>query len=178
MFVMTNTIYNFTVPMFLQSLRALHVMLATADAFAQGKNIPMGSASERLLNDHLIFDQFPFWLQVQLAVENAVGGAAMLSNKPTPEMPRAIKTFPELVARVEQGIAFLETLTPEDFEGAESRKITLPYFTDRSADGLSYAQHWLIPNFYFHLITAYSILRKDGVSIGKKDFIGQPHPFK
>ena len=81
------------------------------------------------------------------------------------------KTIPELKARIEKTIAFLKSIAPEKITGKEGIKISLPYFPTKYITGFEYATEYLLPNFYFHIVTAYSILRKNGVDIGKKDYI-------
>ena len=81
------------------------------------------------------------------------------------------KTIPELKARIEKTIAFLKSIAPEKITGKEGIKVSLPYFPIKYITGFEYATEYLLPNFYFHIVTAYSILRKNGVDIGKKDYI-------
>jgi hypothetical protein len=82
------------------------------------------------------------------------------------------KTFAELVARIDKTLAFVATIQPEQIIGKEAIKVTLPYWQDKHMTGFEYATEFVLPNFYFHLTTAYAILRKNGVDIGKEDYMG------
>ena len=163
---MTN-IYETTAPLFRTMLVNLSAILDKAVAFADERKIEESA----LLNDRLAPDMFPLVRQVQIACDNAKGGAARLAEIEIPKYEDNEKTVPELKARIEKTIAFLKTIKPEQIIGKESVKITLPYFPTKFITGFEYVTEYLLPNFYFHIVTAYSILRKNGVDIGKKDFI-------
>src|SRR3990167_7141771 len=130
------------------------------------------SFEEALLNDRLIFDQFPLANQIRIACDNAKGGAARLAEVEIPAFEDNEKTIAELQARIAKTLAFLKTIKPEQIIGKEGIKVSLSYWDGKSLTGFEYATQYLIPNFRFHVVTAYAILRKNGVPIGKSDYIG------
>ena len=171
-----TNLYAITIPPMMKALDALSKLMDKAMVLAESKGNERRPGSvhmEALLNDRLIFDQFNFIKQVQVACDNAKGGAARLAEIEIPVYEDNEKTVGELKARIEKIIAFLKTIKPEQITGKEGIKISLPYpnFKGRYFTGFEYATEYLLPNFYFHIVTAYSILRKNGVDIGKKDYI-------
>ncbi|MDO8552785.1 MAG: DUF1993 domain-containing protein [bacterium] len=169
-----TNLYAVTVPPMIKALSMLPKIMDKAIAHAESRGTERHPGSKHLaslLNDRLVFDQFHFIRQVQIACDNAKGGAARLAEVEIPVYEDNEKTVDELKARIEKTIAFLKTIKPEQIIGKEEIKITLPYWKNRYATGFEYATEYLLPNFYFHIVTAYSILRKNGVDIGKKDFI-------
>ena len=114
----------------------------------------------------------PFTSQVQIASDNVKGAAGRLSGAEIPKFEDTEKSFPELQARIDKTIAFLDTLTEAQFEGADKRDIVLQ-LRDRKLDfkGADYLTLWAFPNIYFHITTAYALLRHGGVEIGKKDYL-------
>jgi hypothetical protein len=125
-----------------------------------------------LLAARLAPDQYPLLRQVQAACDNAKFAAARLSGKEAPKHPDTEQTVDEVRARIQSCLAFLETLKPADFEGAEARLIDLHFMPGKVIKGSDYLTEMALPNFYFHLTTAYAILRHNGVPLGKSDFIG------
>ncbi|MFP5459887.1 MAG: DUF1993 family protein, partial [Bacteriovoracia bacterium] len=119
----------------------------------------------------------PLLRQVQIACDTAKLGAARLAGKDAPVHDDKETTWPELKSRIHQVIAFLESLKPQDFAGAEERKITQPRWEGKWMTGEDYLRHHAIPNMYFHVTTAYSILRANGVDVGKKTYLGEM-PYK
>ncbi|MDP3965179.1 MAG: DUF1993 domain-containing protein [bacterium] len=167
-------LYTITVPPMMKALDALSKLLDKASVHAESKSTERRPGSvhmEAMLNDRLIFDQFNLIKQVQIACDNAKGGAARLAEVEAPKYEDNEKTVPELKARIEKTIAFLKAIEPKQIIGKEGIKISLPYFPTKFITGFEYATEYLLPNFYFHIVTAYSILRKNGVDIGKKDYI-------
>ena len=128
---------------------------------------------EQVLWLRLIEDMFPLSKQIQIVSDNAKGTAARLSGKEIIVMSDTETTIDELKVRLEKTIAILETLTEKDFVGAETREARFPYFPGLHMVGESYLLSYAIPNFMFHVTTAYNILRANGFNIGKKDFL--PH---
>lgn len=172
---MQTNLYTITVPPMMKALDALSKLTDKAAAHAETKATERHPASkhlESLINDRLVFDQFSFIRQVQIACDNAKGGAARLAEIEIPKYEDAEKTVEELKARIEKTLAFLKTIEPEQITGKEEIRISLPYFQTKCITGFEYATEYLLPNFYFHIVTAYSILRKNGVEIGKADYIG------
>jgi len=166
---MPIAMYTLTVPVFDQQLTAHSAILDKAAAHAAAAGIDATS----LMNDRLYPDMFPFWLQVRSACDHAANATARLTGVALPVFDETPMTFEGLKARIASTIAFVNAADPAKFEGAEARTFTLPINgRERTATGLEYFLTWALPNFYFHLTTAYGILRKNGVPIGKRDFIG------
>lgn len=160
--------YNVTVPEFKRSLLALQAILVKAEAFVAEKKIAEGV----LLGAFLAPDQFPLVRQVQIVCDNAKGTAGRLAGVEIPKMEDNETTLSELKARIDKTIAFLDTLTEEQFEGSEDREIPIYYFPGKALTGFEYMNSQGLANFYFHLTTAYSILRHNGMNIGKADYMG------
>lgn len=167
-----TNLYTTTIPPMMKALSALSKILDKAAAYAESKKTPKRSFEEALLNDRLIFDQFPFAVQVRIACDNGKGGGARLAEIEIPAFEDNEKTIEELKARIDKTLAFLKTIKPEQVIGKESIKVSLPYWDGKALTGFEYATEYLMPNFYFHVVTAYSILRKSGVLLGKADYIG------
>ena len=159
-----------------KALIALSGILDKLTSHAEKKQLewhPNGMQEDALLQSRLISDQFPFVRQVQIACDNAKGVAARLAEIEAPKFEDTEKTVAELKERIDKTIAFLDSIKPEQIIGKEEVKIVLPYWGGKSLTGFEYVTEYLIPNFYFHMATAYSILRKNGVSIGKADYLGK-----
>ena len=167
-----TNLYSITIPLMQKSLGALDKILDKAAAHAEGKKTPKRAFEEALLNDRIIFDQFPFLNQVRIACDNAKGGAARLAGMEPPVFEDNEKTIAELKVRIEKTLAFIGTVRPEQVVGQEDRMISLPYWGGKHTTAFEYATEYLLPNFFFHVATAYAILRKNGVDIGKNDYIG------
>ena len=128
-----------------------------------------------LINGRLFPDMFPLVRQIQIATDTARGGAARLAGVEVPAQEDTETTFPELVARIRKTVSYLETLKAEQFEGSEDRTVTWQTRSStKTMQGLPYLQNHLLPNLYFHITTAYDILRHSGVELGKQDFLGKP----
>jgi hypothetical protein len=166
-----TNLYTITIPPMRSSLKALAAILDKAVEHAESKKTPRRAFEEALLSDRIVFDQFPLSLQIQIATDNAKGGAARLAGIEAPKFEDNEKTFAELKARIDKTIAFLDTVKPEQVAGQEARKVELPYFPGKHLTAFDYATQYLMPNFYFHLVTAFAILRKNGVAIGKGDYL-------
>lgn len=169
---METNLYTVTIPPMMKALGALSKILDKAAAYAESKKTVKRSFEEALLNDRLIFDQFPFAAQVRIACDNAKGGAARLAEVEIPAFEDNEKTIEELKARIEKTLAFVRSVKPEQITGKEAIKVSLPYWDGKSLSGFEYATEYLMPNFSFHVVTAYAILRKNGVPLGKNDYIG------
>lgn len=166
-------IYDVTVLHFTKMLKNLNAILEKGAQFAEAKKFDV----DVLLNSRLAPDQFNLIRQVQIACDTAKLGASRLSGKEAPAHDDKEKTLPELKARIEDVIKYLGTFKPEDFNGAMERKVTQPRWEGKYLTGHDYTIHHMIPNIYFHVTTAYSILRNNGVDVGKKDYLGEL-PFK
>jgi hypothetical protein len=168
---MKISMYQASVPVFVHALNNLASILEKAAAHAEAKKIDPAV----LVSARLFPDMFPLVRQVQIASDSAKGGAARLAGAEPPAYEDNEKTFPELVARVKKTVAYLETLTPAQIDGSEDKTVTWQTRTStKSMQGLPYLASHVVPNLYFHVTTAYNILRHNGVELGKKDFLGNP----
>ena len=161
-------LYAITVTQYRKVLDNLSACLAKAATYAESKKIDV----EVLLNSRLAPDQFNLIRQVQIACDTAKFGAARLCGKEAPSHPDTEKTLEELQARIKTVQAYLDTFTEADFAGAADRHISQPRWEGKYLTGLEFAVQHSVPNIYFHVTTAYSILRHNGVDVGKKDFLG------
>lgn len=128
---------------------------------------------EIFVHARLAPDAYPLMKQIQAASDGAKLLAARLSGKEAPVHADDEKTFDEARARIKKAVAFIDTLAAKDFEGAASRGIKIPFLGEgKGMKGLDYAFEFAGPNFFFHIVTAYQILRHNGVVLGKRDFIG------
>lgn len=167
---MPLSMYQASVPVFIRMLNNLAAMLDKAAAHCEAKKIDPAA----LLGFRLYPDMFAFARQVQVGADHAKNGAARLAGVEAPEFENTEKTFPELIARVKQTIAFLETLKPEQIDGSEEREVTIKRGdTVVTYQGQDYLLNRALPNFYFHFTTAYDILRHNGVELGKRDYLGR-----
>ena len=166
---MAFTIYDASVPVFRQVLGNLSNLLVKAEAHAAEKGIAVSS----LLDAQLAPDMFAFTRQLQIATDHAKGAGARLAGREVPRFEDSETTFAELQARIAKTADFLATLQPNEFDGAETRQISLKAGPrELSFAGQDYLLNFAMPNFYFHMTTAYAILRHNGVPIGKMDFMG------
>lgn len=168
-------LYEITIPGLVRELRAVQALLQKADEYVKSRTEafhPAGMLESSLLNDKLIFDQFSLARQIQIACDNAKLGVARIAEVEAPKYEDTESTFAELVTRIDNTIAFLEGITPEQMVGKEELPIGNPYWGGKEMYAKDYVVHHLIPNFYFHVTTAFSILRRNGVLIGKGDFFG------
>jgi hypothetical protein len=161
-------IYELTVTQFIKTLKNLDSFFEKAAGFADSKKIEV----DVLLQSRLAPDQFNLIRQVQIACDTAKLGASRLTGKAAPSNDDSEKTLPELKARIQSTIAYLESFKPEDYKNSATITVTQPRWEGKTLTGNEYAIHHMIPNLYFHVTTAYSILRHNGVDVGKKDFLG------
>lgn len=165
---MSQPLYDFSVPVFVKALTNLKAQLVKAQVFCAEKKVEEST----LLQTRLAIDMLPFIKQVQIASDNAKGTAARLIGIEPPKMEDTEQSLSELMIRIDKTIAFLETLTPEQFENSAHTKIQLPYFPEKHFLGGEFLPEYGVPNFFFHVVTAYAILRQVGVNIGKADYMG------
>jgi hypothetical protein len=166
---MSLSMYEVSVPVLKRGLSSLSGLLDKADAHVRERAIDASA----LLDARLADDMFPFVRQVQIASDAAKGTGARLAGLTPPSFEDTEASLADLKARIAKTIAFLDTLTPAQFEGSESRTIELPMKQGTlTFDGKSYLLGFALPNFYFHVTTAYDILRQQGVAIGKRDYLG------
>jgi uncharacterized protein len=166
---MSFGMYAASVPTFLHMLKNLTAILDKAEAFAAERDIE----PEVLVNWRLAPDMLPLANQVQIAADFAKGTTARLAGAEVPKYADKEKTLAELKARIAKTVKFVEGFKPKDIDGSETRDITLTVGGQEIRfKGEPYLVHFALPNFYFHVTTAYDILRRCGVDIGKRDFIG------
>jgi hypothetical protein len=142
--------------------------LDKAEAHAQAKKFEV----DVLATARLAPDQYALVRQVQSSCDVAKFAAARLAGVQPPSHPDTEQTVEELRQRVRSTLAFLETVTPEQFAGAAEREVALPFMPGKAIKGAHYIVDFALPNFYFHVTTTYAILRHNGVDVGKYDYIG------
>lgn len=163
-------LYDITVVQFSKMLKNLSAILDKGVDFAESKKIDF----DVLLNSRLSADQFNLTRQVQIACDTAKLGAARLTGNAdeAPKHEDNETTVAELKERIDSVVEYLAGFTPDDFANAESEKISQPRWEGKYLTGHEFAIHHAIPNIYFHVTTAYAILRHNGVDVGKKDYLG------
>jgi len=167
---MTISFYSASVPVFKQGANSLKAILSKAEAHAAAKNIDAAA----LLTARLFPDMFNLIRQVQIAADFAKGVPARLAGVEVPPYDDNEVSFADLQARLDKTLAFIDGLQPQQFEGAAEREIVLRPGTpkEKRFTGQAYLLHYGMQHFFFHLTTAYDILRHNGVEIGKGDFVG------
>lgn len=153
-----------TLQQFTHTIGALKNILDKAEAYQAEHDVD-------LLNARLAPDMFHFIRQIQAVSDTAKFTAARLSGKQAPTFEDTEETYDELRQRLNKTIEYLNSFSPEDFEDAATRQITLPFAKTMWANGEDYFLQFSLPNFFFHTTTAYAILRNHGVDVGKRDFI-------
>jgi hypothetical protein len=162
--------YEASVPVLQHFLGALSAVLKKAEDHAAAKKIDPNV----LLQARLYPDMFPLTRQVQIACDFAKGASARLAGAEVPAYPDEEKTFADLQARIAKTLDFIATMKKEKFADAATRTVSLKIGgQDMSFNGAHYLSYVVLPNFYFHLTTAYDILRHNGLDLGKRDFLGR-----
>ncbi|MES2961685.1 MAG: DUF1993 domain-containing protein [Pseudomonadota bacterium] len=166
---MTISMYDALIPLSIHNLENLSAILAKAESHAQAKKID----ESVFINARLFPDMLPFSRQVQIACDTAKAGAARIAEIEVPSHPDVEKTFGELQSRINKTIEFLKTIKPAQINGKEELKISyIQREKEKNFIGLPYLLNHTLPNLFFHITTAYAILRHNGLEIGKKDFLG------
>jgi hypothetical protein len=166
---MQITMYDTLVPTTNRMLGNLSNFLDKAEAFAAAKKFD----SAVLLNSRLAPDMLPLTRQIQIAADMAKGAAARLSGTELPKFEDNETTIAELKGRIARTLAFVNGIDAAKYTGSEDRDVTLQARTgERHFKGLNYLRDFVLPNVYFHVTTAYAILRHNGVELGKNDFVG------
>jgi hypothetical protein len=161
--------YYLAIRQFARTLKNLDAVLDKAIKYAEGRKFDVNN----LLTARLFPDMLPFVTQVRIACDNAKTAAALLSGKEAPKHEDNETTFPELRARIAKCLAYLDTFTPADFEKTTAQ--TVVKLPNRPGKGMHAEEYLLarqLPNFYFHVTTAYDLLRHGGVELGKSDYLG------
>ena len=166
---MTLTMHQATIPTCVRALTSLAAILEKALADAETRKIDPSV----LLQTRLYPDMLPLAAQIFIANDIAGTGAARLAGVELPAFEAKDKTLPELIANTRKTIAFLQSLQPAQFEGAEDKTITWQTRSStKNMQGTPYLFHHVLPNVFFHVTTAYDILRQGGLAIGKSDYLG------
>ncbi len=168
---MTISMYQASIPVFISMLENLKQILKKGEAFAETKNIEEGV----LINSRLAPDMFPLSRQIQITTDVARRGIARLADMEIDNVEDNEKTIPELIIRVDNTIDFLKSIKPEQVDGTEEKAISLKAGGHTlNFTGIKMLLNFSLPNFYFHITTAYNILRHNGVELGKMDYLGNP----
>jgi hypothetical protein len=166
---MSITMHQAAFPPVLRTLHAMSTILDKAAAHCEARKIDPSV----LLNYRLAPDMFALTRQIQVATDQAKGMAARLAGAEVPSYPDTESSIEELKARIAKTIDFVQSLSPDRYEGSEDREVTLKMRGgERTFNGRDYVFGFVLPNFYFHATTAYDILRHAGVELGKLDFMG------
>ena len=166
---MAISMYEVSIPRFIHTLGVLGAIIDKAKAYAEARKLD----ADVLPSARLYCDMLPLTAQVQIACDTAKAAACRLSGVTNPVFEDNEKTLADLRARVDKTIAFLKTFEPEQIDGTEDKELVVKIGgQDRNYRGMPLLLNRSIPNFYFHVTTAYDILRSNGVEIGKKDYLG------
>ena len=163
------TMYDVTIPTLKRLLTNLSAILKKGEAHADAKKIDHSI----FLNARLAPDMYALTRQVQIATDMSKGAAARLAGVDIPKYEDDETTFADLQARIAKTVAFIDGIKPAQLEGSENRDIVITVRnTNLAFKGQAYLLNWVNPNVYFHVATAYNILRHNGVELGKLDFLG------
>jgi uncharacterized protein len=166
---MSVSLYDVSIPIFTLSLNNLAAILDKAASHAEDKKVD----PKVLPQARLIIDMLPLSSQIQIACDTAKGAAARLADVEIPKHEDTEATLAELKARLAKTLEFIKTIKPEQFQGAETREIVLKFpQSTLKFTGVNYVTNFVLPNFFFHVTMAYALLRKNGVQLGKRDFLG------
>ncbi len=164
--------YQAAITLPISRMKALSSLIDTIETQATAKNM----TDAEVLDLRLAPDMLPFGRQIQIVGDNAKWMASRLASQEAPKYEDNETTLAELRARLEKTISYLETFSEDDFENAATAEARFPYFPGMHMVGADYMLGYAIPNFFFHLVTAYDILRNHGFDIGKKDYMGTAMP--
>ncbi len=165
---MPLSLHEISIALMLPKLRMLSTLLEKAVAHAEAERIDPAT----LVEARLAPDMYPLSGQIQAASDAAKSCAARVAGQTPPSFPDTEKTFPELQERIAKTIAYLESVGPAQIDGREDATITVPGRNgDRTFTGRAYVLTLALPNFFFHVTTAYDLLRQAGVQVGKRDYL-------
>jgi hypothetical protein len=166
---MSISLYDVSIPIFTLSLNNLSAILDKAESHGEAKKVD----PKVIPQSRLIVDMLPLSAQIQIACDTAKGAAARLAGVEVPRYEDTEATLAELKARVAKTLDFIKTIKPEQLQGAETREVILQLpQTTLKFSGLNYLTNFALPNFFFHVTMAYALLRKNGIDLGKRDFLG------
>ncbi len=160
--------YELTFQQFKKMLLNFSAILDKSVQYADSKKVD----PTVLLQSRLAPDQFPLTRQIQIFCDTAKLGASRLTGKEAPTHADDEKTVNELKARIQSTISYLDTIKAADFADSATRKVSQPRWEGKYLTGEEFFHQHVLPNFYFHMTTAYSILRHNGLDVGKKDYLG------
>lgn len=164
------TMYDVSIAPLLRNLQNLKHILSLGEAYALAKKIE----TSVVLQSRLYVDMYPLLKQVQLVSDMSKGAGGRLAGLEIPTYEDNEQTFADLYARIDKTIAFLESIQPDMLEGSDIKSVVLTIRkVDLTFTGMDYLQKWVMPNVYFHVTTAYNILRHLGVDLSKTDYLGQ-----
>jgi len=169
---MAISMYDASVPQLIRAIRNLAAILEKGKAHAEEKNIEPAV----LIDSRLYPDMFPLVKQVQIVSDISRKGVARLAGTEATPIEDSETSFAELAERLQQSITYLETFSAAQIDGTEEKEITLPVGKGQTMTfpGWTYLSFFVLPNVYFHVATAYDILRHNGVEVGKRDYLGKP----
>ena len=169
---MTMSMSSASLPVFRHMLSNLSHFLDKGAAHAEARKFDPAN----LLNDRLAPDMLPFTRQIQIACDAAKNGVSRIAGIEPPKFEDNEASFADLKARIQKTLDFLATVPADKLDGTEDKDITFPIGREatRTMKAENYLKLWVLPNMFFHVTTAYAILRHNGVEIGKRDYIGQP----
>lgn len=163
------TLYSLCIPSMIRSLENLSAILTKATDYASANNI----SPDTLITARLVADMDPLPRQIQRASDSAKGVAVRLGGHPPVPMPDNEKTFKELQARLSKTLEVLKAVKPDSTDGKEDQLLEIAVGKNTwELTGTEYVQNFVLPNFFFHVVTAYGILRAQGVPVGKLDYLG------
>ncbi len=166
---MTISLYQASVPVLQKTLGNLKDLLKKGEDHAAARKIDPAV----LLNSRLYPDMFALTRQVQIAADVAKGMCARLSGQEIPKYDDTEATFADLYARIDKTLAYIATFQTAQIDGQEEREIVItPGGVERRFKGQAFLLHWAMPNFFFHVMATYAILRENGVEVGKMDYLG------
>lgn len=166
---MSVSLYDVSIPIFTLTLSNLSAILDKAASHGDAKKLD----PKVIPQARLIVDMLPLSSQIQIACDTAKGAAARLAGVEIPKHEDTEATLAELKARVTKTLDFIKTIKPQQLEGAETREIVLQFpQSTLKFNGLNYLTNFVLPNLFFHVTMAYALLRKNGVDLGKRDFLG------
>lgn len=167
---MSLSLYQASVPVFVRMFGNLSAILDKAAAYAEARKIDPAV----LLNARLAPDMHPLTRQIQIASDAVKGCAARLAGVEVPSFADSESSFAELQARIAKTLEFVNSLTSAQIDSGEGREVVLKFpGAELKFKGEDYLLHFVLPNFYFHITTAYAILRHNGLDIGKMDYLGR-----
>jgi uncharacterized protein len=162
-------VYSMAMDTFVPMLGTLSTLLDKGAAHMRAKGLP----PDTLLEARLAPDMFPLARQVQIACDQVKSAAARLTGQEPPKFEDNEQTLDELKARIRRTLDYVASVPSSAYASAETRRVGFPLTNDMvlDMDGVQYLRDWALPNFYFHVVTAYDILRHEGVQIGKQDYL-------